>query len=78
MNESSLLPIFLIGLLGNLDCVGMCGGIVYLFALQKPHAPPVMRVRLRRFGAQPPSVLSKNQYRNDRMGQHFLCFAADE
>lgn len=32
MNAISLLPVFLIGLLGSVHCVGMCGGIVGAFS----------------------------------------------
>lgn len=33
MNSIALLPIFLIGLLGGVHCVGMCGGIVSAFSI---------------------------------------------
>ncbi len=36
MTSISLLPIFLIGLLGGVHCVGMCGGIVSAFAVATP------------------------------------------
>lgn len=36
MSLLSLLPIFLIGLLGGVHCVGMCGGIVGAFAVAAP------------------------------------------
>ncbi len=36
MTTISLLPIFLIGLLGGVHCVGMCGGIVGAFAVATP------------------------------------------
>ncbi len=36
MTSISLLPIFLIGLLGGVHCVGMCGGIVSAFAIATP------------------------------------------
>ncbi|MCE2830705.1 MAG: sulfite exporter TauE/SafE family protein, partial [Oxalobacteraceae bacterium] len=36
MSLLSLLPIFLIGLLGGVHCVGMCGGIVGAFAVASP------------------------------------------
>ena len=36
MTLLSLLPIFLIGLLGGVHCVGMCGGIVGAFAVAAP------------------------------------------
>ncbi|MFM7226814.1 MAG: sulfite exporter TauE/SafE family protein [Betaproteobacteria bacterium] len=36
MTLFSLLPIFLIGLLGGVHCVGMCGGIIGAFAVASP------------------------------------------
>lgn len=36
MSLLSLLPIFLVGLLGGVHCVGMCGGIVGAFAVAAP------------------------------------------
>ncbi len=36
MISISLLPVFLIGLLGGVHCVGMCGGIVSAFAIATP------------------------------------------
>lgn len=33
MNGLSLLPVFMIGLLGSVHCVGMCGGIVGAFSI---------------------------------------------
>src|ERR1700747_2230048 len=38
MTGLNLLPIFLIGLVGSVHCVGMCGGIVGAFSLAS--APP--------------------------------------
>ncbi len=39
MSSISLLPIFLVGLLGGVHCVGMCGGIVSAFAVATPRRP---------------------------------------
>ena len=36
MTTISLLPIFLVGLLGGVHCVGMCGGIVSAFSVATP------------------------------------------
>jgi len=36
VNSIALLPIFLIGLLGGVHCVGMCGGIVGAFSVATP------------------------------------------
>ena len=41
MSSVSLLPIFLIGLLGSVHCIGMCGGIVSAFSVA---AGPVRRI----------------------------------
>lgn len=39
MSSLSLLPIFMIGLLGSVHCVGMCGGIVSAFSVASPSPP---------------------------------------
>jgi sulfite exporter TauE/SafE len=38
MTGLNLLPIFMIGLLGSVHCVGMCGGIVSAFSVASNHA----------------------------------------
>ncbi|MGZ3159940.1 MAG: sulfite exporter TauE/SafE family protein, partial [Burkholderiaceae bacterium] len=38
MTSLNLLPIFMIGLLGSVHCVGMCGGIVSAFSIAANHA----------------------------------------
>ncbi len=40
MNSIALLPVFLIGLLGGVHCVGMCGGIVSAFSIATPGRRP--------------------------------------
>lgn len=40
MSESSLIAVFLVGLLGGTHCVGMCGGIVAAISLQLPGQGP--------------------------------------
>ncbi len=40
MESIALLPVFLIGLLGGVHCVGMCGGIVSAFAIATPARRP--------------------------------------
>ncbi|MFM8246575.1 MAG: sulfite exporter TauE/SafE family protein, partial [Burkholderiaceae bacterium] len=40
MTTLSLLPIFLVGLLGGVHCVGMCGGIVSAFSVATPRHRP--------------------------------------
>lgn len=37
---SNLLEIFLIGLLGSMHCIGMCGGFVAMYSLKKPMTQP--------------------------------------
>lgn len=40
MNGIALIPVFMLGLLGSLHCVGMCGGIVSAFsAASRPQRP---------------------------------------
>ena len=40
MESIALLPVFLIGLLGGVHCVGMCGGIVSAFSIATPGRRP--------------------------------------
>ncbi|MBI2312270.1 MAG: sulfite exporter TauE/SafE family protein [Betaproteobacteria bacterium] len=40
MLEANLLPVFLVGLLGGVHCVGMCGGIVTAFSMRLPGQAP--------------------------------------
>ncbi len=40
MESIALLPIFVIGLLGGVHCVGMCGGIVSAFSIATPGRRP--------------------------------------
>jgi sulfite exporter TauE/SafE len=40
MQELSLIGVFLVGLLGGVHCVGMCGGLVGAFSLQLPGQGP--------------------------------------
>ena len=37
---SNYLEIFLIGLLGSMHCIGMCGGFVAMYSLKKPQTQP--------------------------------------
>jgi sulfite exporter TauE/SafE len=47
MDGLSMLPIFMIGLLGSVHCVGMCGGIVAALSVSRPPRPfPVAVVAL--------------------------------
>ncbi|OFZ68250.1 MAG: hypothetical protein A2Z01_03105 [Betaproteobacteria bacterium RBG_16_58_11] len=46
MPEFNLLALFLIGLLGGVHCVGMCGGIVGAFSLQLPGSGPRLSYHL--------------------------------
>jgi sulfite exporter TauE/SafE len=40
MDASTLFPVFLVGLLGSVHCVGMCGGIVGAFSVATPERRP--------------------------------------
>lgn len=41
MSGLSLVPVFMIGLLGSVHCIGMCGGIVSAFSMSAPRPFPV-------------------------------------
>ncbi|WP_020653121.1 sulfite exporter TauE/SafE family protein [Massilia niastensis] len=59
MNGISLIPVFLVGLLGSVHCAGMCGGIVGALAVAggqpgpQPGARPAFPVPVRSAAAQP-------------------------
>jgi sulfite exporter TauE/SafE len=50
MNAFQLLPVFLVGLLGSVHCVGMCGGIVGAFSAAR-RVPPARMIPLQVQGA---------------------------
>jgi sulfite exporter TauE/SafE len=47
MNAISLVPVFMVGLLGSVHCAGMCGGIVSAFSVVPARTFPVAVVTLR-------------------------------
>jgi hypothetical protein len=47
MGAISLVPVFMVGLLGSVHCAGMCGGIVSAFSVVPPRRFPVAVVTLR-------------------------------
>ena len=55
MTEISLLSAFVVGLLGGVHCVGMCGGIVGALSLGLPHSrsrwPIMLAYNLGRIGS---------------------------
>src|SRR5512134_898572 len=46
MAETAYVSVFLVGLLGGVHCLGMCGGIVGALSLQKPGGRPAARFQL--------------------------------
>lgn len=46
MPETVYVSAFLVGLLGGVHCLGMCGGIVGALSLQRSGAPPVLAFQL--------------------------------
>lgn len=46
MPELSILSVFLVGLLGGVHCVGMCGGIVTALSFATPNAKPSLAMLL--------------------------------
>jgi sulfite exporter TauE/SafE len=47
MSAISLVPVFMVGLLGSVHCAGMCGGIVGAFSVAPVRAFPVAVISLR-------------------------------
>ncbi len=56
LNSLSLLPMFLVGLLGGVHCVGMCGGIVSAFAVAAPRRAFPVAVAVAKAGGLPAAV----------------------
>ena len=46
MTGTALASVFLVGLLGGVHCLGMCGGIVAALSLQRAGAPPAVGLHL--------------------------------
>ncbi|MDB5917455.1 MAG: Cytochrome biosis protein [Massilia sp.] len=57
MSAVSLVPVFMVGLLGSVHCAGMCGGIVGAFSVAPVRAFPVAVVSLR--SAAPAAALAR-------------------
>lgn len=57
MNAISLAPVFMVGLLGSVHCVGMCGGIVSAFSMAPARTFPVAVISLR--SAAPGAALGR-------------------
>ena len=83
MTGFSLLPFFLIGLLGGLHCIGMCGGIVSAFsAASKPaRAFPVAVTNVQLTNVQMPQTLGLSNvalvfaYNAGRIGSYAVAGA---
>lgn len=75
MNGLSLIPIFMIGLLGSVHCVGMCGGIVTALSTsipQKPFPITVSGGALARGGTSG-QLLYVLSYNTGRLGSYVLA-----
>lgn len=57
MTELQLLPVFLIGLLGSVHCIGMCGGIVTAFSTTGAPRPFPVPVRTVAVALSRPAVM---------------------
>lgn len=73
-----LLPVFLLGLLGSVHCVGMCGGIVAAFSSAAP-GRPAFPVRVATLTLSPPaatgSLLRVGAYNAGRLGSYAVAGA---
>lgn len=77
MTSISLLPIFLIGLLGGVHCVGMCGGIVGAFSVATPPKPafPVAVVTQRGLSVAAEAVTRVLSFNAGRIASYMLAGA---
>ena len=74
MNGLSLLPIFLIGLLGSVHCVGMCGGIVSAFSVASSRVRQIpIAVRHVRSGPALSGFAGLLAYNAGRIGSYALA-----
>jgi sulfite exporter TauE/SafE len=74
MSPLSLIPVFMVGLLGSVHCAGMCGGIVSAFSAipARPFPLPVVSRFGATGGASLPRVLA---YNAGRIGSYCLAGA---
>jgi sulfite exporter TauE/SafE len=74
MSAISLVPVFIVGLLGSVHCAGMCGGIVGAFSIAPARAFPVAVVSLR--GAAPSAALARVlAYNSGRIASYMVAGA---
>ena len=71
----SLLPVFIVGLLGSVHCVGMCGGIVGAFSMTGPTKPFPVTVVAIQARAQPSTIARVMSYNLGRIGSYALAGA---
>lgn len=85
MNAASVLPLFLIGLLGSVHCVGMCGGIVSAMSIsstaRRPFAIGTVAAGAARLRLAPPMPGAVDQaqrvvsYNAGRIGSYMVAGA---
>jgi sulfite exporter TauE/SafE len=74
MSAVSLVPVFMVGLLGSVHCAGMCGGIVGAFSMAPVRAFPVAVVSLR--SAAPAAAFGRVlAYNSGRIASYALAGA---
>jgi sulfite exporter TauE/SafE len=73
MSAVSLLPVFMVGLLGSVHCAGMCGGIVSAFSMTPARTFPVAVVRLRRAPAE--ALVRVAAYNSGRIASYAVAGA---
>jgi sulfite exporter TauE/SafE len=74
MSAISLVPVFMVGLLGSVHCAGMCGGIVGAFSVAPVRAFPVAVVSLR--SAAPSAALARVMaYNSGRIASYAVAGA---
>lgn len=78
MNLLALVPVFLIGLLGGVHCVGMCGGIVGAFSVATPPAkafPIAVVTQTRSVGFLPEGSLRVLAFNLGRIASYMVAGA---
>ena len=74
MSAVSLMPVFMVGLLGSVHCAGMCGGIVSAFSMAPARRFPVAVVSLRS-AAPGPALARVLAYNGGRIASYAVAGA---
>ena len=75
MSGLNLIPIFMVGLLGGIHCIGMCGGIVSAFSAATPSARRVFPIAVRGNAPSAHNALFTAAYNVGRISSYMVAGA---